>query len=74
MRSIRPRLARHACPIARRSCVFACTYATMRAAQRLTKLLGKTGIDAISRVVGIIVAAIAIQFIVDDIVEIAKSL
>lgn len=46
----------------------------MRAAQRLTKLLGKTGIDAISRVVGIIVAAIAIQFIVDDIVEIAKSL
>ncbi|HEY1655072.1 MAG TPA: MarC family protein [Candidatus Tumulicola sp.] len=45
--------------------VFAITYVAMRGSQRLTQLLGKTGVDATGRLVGIIVAAIAVQLIVD---------
>lgn len=45
--------------------VFAITYLAMRGSQRLTRLLGKTGVDATGRLVGIIVAAIAVQLIVD---------
>jgi multiple antibiotic resistance protein len=43
------------------------TYLFMRAAQRLTKWFGETGIDAVSRVVGIIVASIAVQLVVNGI-------
>jgi multiple antibiotic resistance protein len=45
--------------------VFAITYATMRGSQQLTRMLGTTGVDAIGRIMGIIVAAIAIQLIVE---------
>ena len=45
--------------------VFAITYLAMRGSQRLTRLSGKTGVDATGRLVGIIVAAIAVQLIVD---------
>jgi multiple antibiotic resistance protein len=45
--------------------VFVLTYAAMRGAEGLTKLLGPTGVDASGRVVGIIVAAIAVQMVVN---------
>lgn len=45
--------------------VMAITYLSMRASQGLTRVLGSTGVNATGRVVGIIVAAIAIQLIID---------
>jgi multiple antibiotic resistance protein len=47
--------------------VFLITYVSMRGAQRLTKIFGETGVDAIGRIVGIIVAAIAVQLIINGI-------
>ena len=49
--------------------VMAITYATMRASVALTKILGAEGVDAVGRIVGIIVTAIAIQIIVDGLTE-----
>jgi multiple antibiotic resistance protein len=49
--------------------VLAITFITMRAAQPLTKFLGPTGVNAVGRVMGIVVAAIAVQLIVDGVVE-----
>jgi multiple antibiotic resistance protein len=49
--------------------VMVITYATMRASIALTALLGREGVDAIGRIVGIIVAAIAIQLVVDGLIE-----
>ncbi len=43
------------------------TYLFMRASERLTMWFGETGIDAVSRVVGIIVASIAVQLVVNGI-------
>lgn len=53
--------------------VFAITYLAMRGSQRLTRLLGKTGVDATGRLVGIIVAAIAVQLIVDGATGIVRA-
>ncbi|HET6274305.1 MAG TPA: MarC family protein [Candidatus Cybelea sp.] len=47
--------------------VIGITYLFMRAAETLTKWFGETGIDAISRIVGIIVAAIAVQLVVNGV-------
>jgi multiple antibiotic resistance protein len=47
--------------------VVAITYLFMRGAQRLTMWFGKTGVDAVGRVVGIIVAAIAVQLIINGV-------
>ena len=47
--------------------VFAITYASMRGAQWLTKILGETGVDATGRLVGIVVAAIAVQLMINGI-------
>jgi multiple antibiotic resistance protein len=49
--------------------VMAITYVTMRASERLTMLLGDSGVDAIGRLAGILVAAIAIQLIITGIAE-----
>jgi multiple antibiotic resistance protein len=54
--------------------VMALTYVTMRASQRLTRLLGDTGVDAIGRIAGILVAAIAIQLIITGIAETTHGL
>jgi len=54
--------------------VMAITYLTMRASADLTKLLGASGVDAAGRIVGIIVAAIAIQIIFDGIAEVIPTL
>jgi multiple antibiotic resistance protein len=43
------------------------TYVFMRGAQQLTKWFGKTGVDAVGRIVGIIVAAIAVQLIINGV-------
>jgi multiple antibiotic resistance protein len=45
--------------------VMVLTYLAMRASQGLTRVLGSSGVNAIGRVMGIIVAAIAIQLIID---------
>jgi multiple antibiotic resistance protein len=47
--------------------VMGITFLTMRAAQPLTKFLGPTGVNAVGRVMGIVVAAIAVQLIVDGV-------
>jgi multiple antibiotic resistance protein len=47
--------------------VLAITYASMLAAEKLTQRFGQTGIDAVGRVVGIVVAAIAVQMIVNGV-------
>jgi small neutral amino acid transporter SnatA (MarC family) len=39
----------------------------MRGAQQLVKIFGATGIDAVGRIVGIIVAAIAVQLVLNGI-------
>lgn len=52
--------------------VFAITYLFMRGAQRLTRLFGKTGVDAVGRIVGIIVAAIAVQLIINGITSLTN--
>lgn len=49
--------------------IMALTYAAMRGSVKLTAALGTTGVDAIGRIMGIIVAAISIQLIVDGIGE-----
>jgi multiple antibiotic resistance protein len=54
--------------------VLAITFLTMRAAQPLTKFLGPTGVNAVGRVMGIVVAAIAIQLIVDGIEQLLPQL
>lgn len=51
--------------------VIAITYLSMRAAQTLMLWFGETGIDAVSRIVGIIVAAIAVQLVVNGVTSLA---
>lgn len=47
--------------------VIVITYFVMRGSETLTKWFGQTGIDAVGRVVGIIVAAIAVQLVVNGV-------
>jgi multiple antibiotic resistance protein len=47
--------------------VIAINYLSMVGAEKLTARVGQTGIDAVSRIVGIVVAAIAVQLVVDGI-------
>ncbi len=53
--------------------VFLITYVTMRASQWLTKKLGSTGVDAVGRLTGIIVAAISVQLIIDGLQQLAPN-
>jgi multiple antibiotic resistance protein len=66
-------LTGHAIVIEIALAVFTITYATMRLSARLTRLLGQSGVNAVGRIVGIIVAAIAVQLTIDGIGEITKS-
>jgi multiple antibiotic resistance protein len=50
------------------------TYLAMLASQWLTKVLGPTGINAVGRVMGIIVAAIAVQLVIDGAQEVFPGL
>ncbi|HVA32672.1 MAG TPA: MarC family protein [Candidatus Baltobacteraceae bacterium] len=47
--------------------VFAITYVTMRVSERMCTFMGQTGVDATGRLVGIVVAAIAVQLVVNGI-------
>ena len=49
------------------------TYLCLYFAASLLKHLGKTGIDAITRIVGFFVAAIGVQLVVSGILRIRKS-
>lgn len=53
--------------------VFAITYATMRGSQGLTRALGSTGVDAVGRVMGVIVTAIAIQLVVEGLQQLIPA-
>jgi small neutral amino acid transporter SnatA (MarC family) len=48
-------------------------FAILRSAHYLSKILGASGIVAISRIVGFIVIAIGIQYIVSAIIAIIKA-
>lgn len=50
------------------------TYLSMRASHWLTKAFGPTGINAVGRIMGIIVAAIATQLVIDGVQEVLPSL
>jgi multiple antibiotic resistance protein len=49
-------------------CVFL-TYAAMRAAEWLIAILGRTGADVVSRVSGILLAGLAVQFVFDGLAD-----
>ena len=47
--------------------VLAITLVCLLFAPRLTRLLGRTGANVISRLLGLILAALAVQFVIDGI-------
>jgi multiple antibiotic resistance protein len=47
----------------------ALSYVVLKQAARLARLLGATGINVLSRVMGLILAAIAVQFILNGLIE-----
>ncbi|MCC7408914.1 MAG: NAAT family transporter [Phycisphaeraceae bacterium] len=49
-------------------------YALLRGANRLHKLLGRTGINIFSRVMGLILASVAVQFMADGVLELLPGL
>ena len=60
-------LLRHAIVIAALLAVLAMTLVLLLAAARLNRFLGRTGSHVITRVVGILLAGLAVQFVVDGI-------
>ena len=52
--------------------VIGITYVFMRGAETLMKWFGETGIDAVSRVVGIVVAAIAVQLVINGVTNLTN--
>lgn len=53
--------------------VFALAYLILRSSARIKTLLGKTGITAIQRIMGLLLAALSLQFIVQGIVAMVKA-
>ncbi|MGA8098820.1 MAG: MarC family protein, partial [Candidatus Cybelea sp.] len=47
--------------------VIGINYLFMLGAEKLTTRIGQTGIDAVSRIIGIIIAAIAVELVVDGV-------
>jgi multiple antibiotic resistance protein len=54
-----------ACLFAAIAAVSASAFLTLRSAELLSRVLGKTGINIIGRTMGLILAAVAMQFIID---------
>ena len=54
--------------------VLVITYITMRLGGRLMRVMGVTGMNVLTRVFGVIVAALATQYIVQGVSEVVKSL
>ena len=50
------------------------TYAALGAAARVERLLGRTGMNLLSRVMGIVLTAVAVQFILNGLQEIVPTL
>jgi multiple antibiotic resistance protein len=54
--------------------VFVLTYFSLKSAPHLYRLLGQTGINLVTRIMGIILTAIAIQFIIDGIMGVVAQI
>jgi multiple antibiotic resistance protein len=54
--------------------VFAITWVTMLGAEHVTAWLGKTGVEAAGRIVGIIIAAIAVQLVITGVTELVRPM
>jgi multiple antibiotic resistance protein len=54
--------------------VFVVTYFLLKSAPHLYRLLGKTGINLVTRIMGIILTAIAIQFIIDGVMGVVVQI
>lgn len=54
--------------------VFVAAYFLLKSAPYLLKILGKTGINLVTRIMGIILTAIAIQFIIDGLTEVIRQM
>lgn len=63
----RPDLFATAIVLAMLATVLAITYVLMRAAETVQRVLGVTGVHVISRIMGLILAALAVQFVFDGI-------
>ena len=50
------------------------SYFVLRAATKLQGVLGETGIDAVSRIMGFLLICIGVQFVINGVLEIAGSL
>jgi len=50
------------------------TYTTMRLGEKLMKMLGVTGMNVLTRVFGVILSALATQYIIQGIIEVVKNL
>jgi multiple antibiotic resistance protein len=48
-------------------------YALLRAASRIQSILGRSGIAVLQRVMGLLLAAIAVQFMTDGLLEVLRS-
>ena len=55
------------------ACVLAITFATFLAAAQLSHLLGKTGVIVMTRLLGIVLAALAVQTVIGGIAALAKG-
>jgi multiple antibiotic resistance protein len=53
--------------------VLSLLYASLSIAQPLTRWLGRTGINVISRVLGILLAALAVEYVIDGILALIKK-
>ncbi len=49
------------------------TYLSLRFASRLFRILGKTGLNLLTRIMGLILTAIAVQFIINGISELIRN-
>ena len=49
-------------------------YVFLRASARLARLLGQTGINVVTRVLGLLLAALAVQYVADGVVELKLTL
>ncbi len=54
--------------------VLVVAYVFLRASARLARLLGQTGINVVTRVLGLLLAALAVQYVADGVVELKLSL